>query len=300
VTIHTEDDLRAALSRDADAGGPAVEVWSRLHRRIVVRRRVRAGVAVTALAAAASVLAVVLPSGDSTARLPIARSGTTTLVPEHHLSDPELATSVDILRQRIDALGISGATIATHDGRLDLEARGLSPAEIDAIATPGVLQFRPVKGIAAPTSCPTPSTSVPAADGEVSCSLDGNVQYTLGPAALGNADVKSAAAVANTIDNSWLVQLDFSRAGAQKFFLLTADAASKPALSGGGSCEPPKGCNAIAIVVDGAVVSAPSVEGSGGIRGGQTQITGEMTRQQARTLAAIVVTQPLPAGFTIG
>jgi len=292
MTTYTEDDLRQALAGEASATPPPVDVWPQLRRRVAVRTRVRAGVAAGVAAVAVTAAIVTFPTGNDTVRLPAAHGHATTLLPTHSLTDAELATSAGVLRQRLDSLGVNGATIATNDGGLDVSAPGLSPTQIEAIAAPGVLQFRPVTAIAPGTSCPSPGS------GDVACTTDGTVQYTLGPVALDNADVKSADAVQNTVDNSWLVELTFDSAGAAKFRTLTADAANKP--FAGGSCGPPQGCNAIAIVADGTVVSAPSVEQPGGIPGGQTQITGAMTQRQARLLAAFASTHPLPASFSIG
>ena len=277
MNTYTEDDLRAALARDADAGSPALDVWPRLHRRIIVRRRVRAGVAAGAIAAAAAVLVVVLPPDHKEARLPVAGSHAVTLVPDRPLSSAEMQTAVDILRHRIDALGVQHATIETHGDAVTVDASGTTRADIAAIAVRGVLQYRSVTAI--------------------STAADGAVHYTLGKVALGNDDVHTAEAFPNTSDNSWLVVVDFDRAGAQKFHSLTADAADKPLPNP--TCGPPRGCNAIAIVLDGTVLSAPSVQQRGGIRAGQTQIAAALTKEQATSLAALVQAPPLPTAFTV-
>jgi hypothetical protein len=67
---------------------------------------------------------------------------------------------------------------------------------------------------------------------------------------------------------------------------------------GGQGQPPPRGCNAIGMVVDGSVLSAPRVMDPGGIRGGQTEIAGGSTQQEAQLLAAQAGAAPLPTGFT--
>lgn len=300
MTVYTEDELRRALAREADAAPPVLAVWPQLHHRIVVRRWARAGVAATAAGVAATALIVALPDGRDAVRVPPARgAGPTTLVPERPLSNAELTTSADVLRQRIDALGIDGAEISTHDGTITLTAPRISSGEVIGLAARGVLQLRPVDAMEAPSACPAPASAVPATHGAVACSSDGSVEYTLGPVALGNDDVQSAHAALDATTNQWIVQVRFDHAGAQKYLTLTADAASKPFPET--NCGPPKGCNAIAILVDGTVLAAPSVQqpGGGGIPGGQTQITGTASKSSAEILAAIVAAPPLPAAFSV-
>src|SRR4051812_2160772 len=288
VTNYTEEDLRSALAADADAGATSPDVWPRLHRRIAVRRRVRLGAAVACAGIVAAGLVVVAPRLGGTDRIVPAAPGALTLTPNRSLSDAELNTAADIVRQQLDLIHVGSATVTTHDGTVDISAPGADPAQLNAVAAQGVLEFRSVTAMEAATSCP------PTATGSVACSADGRVRYTLGPVALDNGDVTSADAVHDTVDDAWLVQLQFDGAGARKLHTLTADAADKPLL---GECGPPRGCNSIAIVIDGIVVSAPSVQQPGGIPGGATQITGNLTRTDAQMLAAIVATEPLPTGF---
>jgi preprotein translocase subunit SecD len=297
VNTYSEDDLRAALAHEADAGRPPSDVWPHLHRRIVVRRRVRAGVAAAALGVVAAAVVVALPNHQDSVTVPPATGGgTTTLVPDHPLTDSALGTAVDILRHRLDVLGVSGAELSTHDGEIEVNAPGLSSDEVAAVAVRGVLQYRLVDSTQAADSCPTAGGELPATDGTTACNAEGTGEYTLGPVALDNSDVQSADVTQNTTVGGWLVLITFDRAGAGKFHTLTAAAASgAPA-----HCQPTPDCGAIAIVVDGTVVEAPSVQKRGGIEGGQTQITeNSMTKEEAQTLAAIVQTNPLPTAFSV-
>lgn len=326
MTTFTEDELRQALAADAAQTPPPVDVWPQLRRRVVVRHRVRMGAVLAAAAVAAVGIVVSWPTNDSTARLPVARGETSVLVPNRALTDAEMQQAIDTLRQRLDALGVSGATISTHEGAVQIDAPGLSDSTVAAIAVRGVLQWRSVVGMQQTTGEGTPPqpgaaatlsgaerayaeatcpVSTPDGDREtttflylVACDSTGSSEYLLGPAELDNGDVAHAGAVEYQPANQWLVDVTFTSAGRPAFLTLTADAANKPPFDG--PCDPPTGCNAIAIVVDGAVLAAPSVELRGGIRSGVTQITGELSRDQARALAAVASTKPLPTGFTPG
>jgi preprotein translocase subunit SecD len=324
----TEDDLRAALAGEADTQ-PAPDVWPRLQRRIVKRRRVRAGLAVVCAGAAAAAMVLVLPHrNDDTARLPVTHGGPSLFRPDHPISDAQLATAVDVLRKRLDALGAANATIATLGHTLKVEAPTLSSATLTAVTKRGVLQFRPVlaqrNGVGSAGPSGTVAIAGRLADAEhvfakrqcdmrsdglepppgpgdsylVACDTVRGAQLLLGPAALDNGDVSHARAVDDTASpDRWLVTVSLNPTGAQKFFTLTNDVAGKPDPAYG-DCEVDTGCNAIAILLDGAVLAAPSVQGSGGIRGGQTQIAGDFAEGQARVLAAMLRSGAMPMSFT--
>jgi preprotein translocase subunit SecD len=68
--------------------------------------------------------------------------------------------------------------------------------------------------------------------------------------------------------------------------------------SSAGSCSPPKGCNAVAIVLDGVVQSAPTIQ-SDGIPGGVAQITGHFSRDDADSLASILRYGALPVALKL-
>ncbi|GAA1516362.1 SecDF P1 head subdomain-containing protein [Kribbella lupini] len=111
--------------------------------------------------------------------------------------------------------------------------------------------------------------SPPATPGVV-CGADGT-GYTLGKVELDGRNVsKAEAKLSNT---SWVVSLQLDDQGSKAFEQLTADVAKK---------SPP--ANQIAIVVDGKVVSAPSVMSA--ITGGQLEISAaQFTQEEAQKLA---------------
>jgi preprotein translocase subunit SecD len=102
------------------------------------------------------------------------------------------------------------------------------------------------------------------------CGADG-IGYTLGKVELDGRNV--AKAEAKLSNATWVLALQLDDQGSKAFEQLTADVATK---------SPP--ANQIAIVVDGKVVSAPSVMSA--ITGGQLEISGaQFTKEEAEKLA---------------
>lgn len=116
----------------------------------------------------------------------------------------------------------------------------------------------------------------------------------VGPARLLGEDVADAIPGFDPSRAQWVINLDLTSEGADKFAALTSEAAAFPS-------ESPQ--RRIAIVLDGRVVAAPGVAddvGPEGITGGQAQITfgaGANDEQQARDTAAILRYGSLPVAF---
>ncbi|KPC65135.1 protein translocase subunit SecD [Streptomyces chattanoogensis] len=125
------------------------------------------------------------------------------------------------------------------------------------------------------------------ADPVVACSQDGRQKYALGPVAVEGMDVSSAKAVFdNDTAQGWIVQMDFTSEGGKKFADITGKLANK--------MQPQ---NQFGIVLDGAVVSAPSV--SKAIMGGNATISGGFTQQSAEDLGNMLSYGALPLSFKI-
>jgi preprotein translocase subunit SecD len=125
----------------------------------------------------------------------------------------------------------------------------------------------------------------------VSCSKDATQKFLLAPAGVQGKEIKSADATVNTQTNEWLVQLSFTHTGGTQWFNLTKKAFETNAEVP--SCQPPTGCNAIGIVLDGIVQSYPRSQ-QDGIAGGQTDITGNFSQNEAKTLANVLKFGALP------
>ncbi|MDQ1703943.1 MAG: preprotein translocase subunit SecD, partial [Frankiaceae bacterium] len=281
--------------------------------------RVRAGAAAACAALAVAVALIAVPHLNDKARTPIAGGVTTLLTPDRPLSATQLQAAAAIIQRRLQAVGVAG-TAGVRGGQVAIKSAAASRTTISSIAARGELQFRQVLAAKAPAagtgSLPQGAASLadaerlyadrrcgPVADGLdqstsaanylVTC--DSQFEYLLGPPEVDNGDVARVGASSDQL-GSWLVQLTFNHAGAGTWLTLTAHAALQPDMP---TCQPPSGCNAVAMVVDGTVVSAPRITDPHGIRGGHAQIVGNFTEGRARALAASVSAVPLPAGFTI-
>ncbi|MDN3022374.1 protein translocase subunit SecD [Streptomyces sp. S.PB5] len=110
-------------------------------------------------------------------------------------------------------------------------------------------------------------------------------KYLLGPAAVAGTEVDKAQAVYDTQTAAgWQVTMDFNKSGAKKFADITAKLAQ--------NTQPQ---NEFGIVLDGEVVSSPYVSQS--ITGGQAQISGSFTQDEAQGLANMLSYGALPLSF---
>ena len=122
----------------------------------------------------------------------------------------------------------------------------------------------------------------------VTCDRDGTSRFVLGPAEVLGRQVRSAsAAIDQQGTGGWFVSLNFDRDGTKKFGEITQRVVS---------LTPPQ--NQVAIVLDGLVVSAPRIIDA--ILGGQAQITGNFTQQEASDLANVLKYGSLPLAFDRG
>ncbi|WP_179023458.1 protein translocase subunit SecD [Streptomyces sp. IMTB 2501] len=110
-------------------------------------------------------------------------------------------------------------------------------------------------------------------------------KYVLGPAAVDGTEVKNAAARFDTQGASgWQVVMNFTSSGSKKFADVTGQLAKNQAPQ-----------NEFGIVLDGEVVSSPYV--SQAITGGQAEISGSFTQQDAQSLANMLSYGALPLSF---
>lgn len=117
---------------------------------------------------------------------------------------------------------------------------------------------------------------------------DQAVKYALGPAAVHGVDVNDAEAVMDTTSGrGWIVQMKFNDRGTKRF----ADTTEKLSTQ-----QPPQ--NQFAIVLDGEVVSAPSV--SQRLGGGSAEIYGHFSQDEAAELANVLKYGALPLAFEEG
>ncbi|MGQ4386649.1 protein translocase subunit SecD [Streptomyces sp. SAS_270] len=142
--------------------------------------------------------------------------------------------------------------------------------------------------------CTVPAQRAKAGDGvdakdpTVACGQDSKTKqwekYILGPAEVAGTDIKKAGAVYDTTNaQGWKVTMDFTSGGSKKFSAITAKLSQS---------QPPQ--NQFAIVLDGDVVSAPSVTQT---LSGSAEITGGFDQTEAQDLANMLKYGALPLTF---
>lgn len=278
------------------------------------------------------------PGTDSSIRLGLDLQGGTQviLVPTPVvegavITDDQLAQTVEILRSRVDSLGVVESEVTTagsgNDAAIVVSVPGENPERlVDLVQQTALLDFRPVWTLGAPGP-------VPAAEGQPAPeAVTGIVQASDNTpefqAQVGALDCLDPANYSGgTPDNPELWLGTCEQTGAAKYSLQPAfikgtnvtnataelpqggvgwvvnlefDSEGASALATAStelSALPECGvgqspCNAFAIVLDGVVVSAPRFNEA--ILGGQASIEGDFTAQEARDLANVLRYGALP------
>jgi preprotein translocase subunit SecD len=189
-----------------------------------------------------------------------------------------LTSSVDKAPTPLPAPTASGDTGASTGSADDLSIPADLKAKYDAIDCSNPKQASEAQRLAN-----DPKVKV------VTCGQESGVwyKYVLGPALIDGKRVSSANAGIDTQGgNGWVVNLTFDSKGAGQFTKVTGDLAKQAAPN-----------NQFAIVLDGAVESAPRV--SEALPGGSAQISGDFDGTSARDLANELKYGSLPLAFDI-
>ncbi|MEV8364412.1 protein translocase subunit SecD [Streptomyces niveus] len=206
--------------------------------------------------------------------------------------------TVEVLRQRIDALGVAEPTVTrSGEDRVLIELPDVTdPREAaEVLGRTAQLTFHPVLGVpddAAPDPKPKPeSESEPDSESEELVLPDeSGGRLRLGASDLSGAGVKDARAEFDGQRGAgWSVSLDFRDDASRDWTRLTGEAA----------CHPPQDeRRRVAIVLDEKVISSPQVSPSvtcgAGLPSGTTQITGSFSADEAKNLALLIKGGALP------
>ncbi len=228
-------------------------------------------------------------------------------------SEDSLNKAVDIIRSRVDGLGVAEPEISRQGSNVIIDLPGVQDRNKARrlVGKTAELRFRPVLAIlppeskaatttttvapAAGTEATTPTTAgevptTPAAGDQADATvvLPGRetgsraVRYQLGPAALTGKEVSGAKARYVGGTNGWVVDLSLKDSGATKFNQLAATSYPKQAPQ-----------NAVAIVLDSIVQSAPAFQ-TPSFEGGNVQISGNFSESDAKDLATVLKYGALP------
>ncbi len=277
-----------------------------------------AGVAAVALVVVAVVLA--LPRGDESPDH--ATAGKATL--SSRINPSDAASAERVVRDRLEAAGVRGAAVSVSGGSLAITAPPSARADVTALAQSGRIGIYDwERSVLGPQGAPAPgdasvtggenagragAISKPAADkraaggGQVVRALGNPTGWFAlgGKPALANADIERALVVFDRATKEPVVALELTSDGEDAFTALTREVARR----GAANATPGSGIESaqhLAIVVDDRIMSVPyidfrqSPDGIDGATG--VHISGGLTEETARRLAALLNTGPLPASL---
>jgi len=196
--------------------------------------------------------------------------------------------TLEVLRGRVDALGVAESTLVRQGSdRILVELPGVTNDEEaqeaeEQIGKTAKLTAHAVIGtVSDPEQKPKKGNQIlPSDQGD---SLE------IGPVALSGDDVTGADALQRADTVGFVVALEFTGSGGDKWADITGKAACNP-------LGDPK--RRVAIVLDDQIITSPEVnEGVGcdvGIQGGGTDITGNFSQAEAKELAALIEGGSLP------
>jgi SecD/SecF fusion protein len=213
--------------------------------------------------------------------------------PDRRVDGDTVARTLEVLRRRVDQLGVAEPTLQrSGERRVLVELPGVYDPEeaVEVIGRTAQLTFHPVLGLAEPAAEEPTPTEPPANTDELALADEDGGRLRLGPAALtGEAVGDARAELDPQFQTTWQVAIEFQGDGGRRWAELTGEAA----------CQPPGDpTRRVAIVLDRQVISSPQVDPSvvcgQGIGGGQTVITGDFTDREAQDLALLIRAGALP------
>lgn len=211
-----------------------------------------------------------------------------TLVSVGEAEDAAIDVAVEIIRSRVDSLGVAEPEIVRQGSTIVVNLPGVDDQQraIDLVSVTGKVLLRPVLEN-------RPGEVPPALDGPTDPSAqvtlsdnDGNV-FVLGPS-LGTGELLENDAQADIFDGQWVVIVGL-RPGAEGRDVWNAAAAQ--CYAGSATCP----SRQLAIVLDDRVISAPVVQTPS--FDDEVQITGDFTESEARDLAKILEFGAVPVDF---
>jgi len=188
------------------------------------------------------------------------------------IAKEDIGQSMETLKQvieaRVNAFGVSEPIIQTEGmDKLIVELPGVNDTQkaVDLIGQTPVLEF----ALAEEVSTTTPGTTTP------------STETILVPTELSGKYIETARVEYDTRTNKPMIGIVFNDEGAKLFAEITKNNVGKP----------------LAILLDGQVISAPMIQGE--IVGGQAQITGTFSIQEANQLSRSLKYGALPVAIEL-
>ncbi len=205
------------------------------------------------------------------------------LRPEQKVPSGVLTQSIEIIRNRVDALGVAEPEISRQGDNIIVQLPGVKNTRraLDVVGQTAELRFRPVLDANVPGGAQAGIQTTPREEDRperevVLPGKDGDVLYRLGPAELTGRILKGARAEFDAATGNWKVNFTLNEQGSKAFDELAARNVNKQ----------------VAIVLDGVVQSAPTIQTAN--FGGSGEITGDFTEREAKDLALVLRFGSLP------
>ena len=214
---------------------------------------------------------------------------------EQDLNDDTMSRTLEVLRRRVDQLGVSEPNLQrSGEERILVELPGVTDPDeaLKVIGRTAQLTFHPVEEVVAtPEEGNDQNENEDEDEDDLVFPDESGASLRLGPPALTGDAVGEAEAVVDTQTGSnWSVSIEFRGDGGRQWEQITGDAAC---------ADPGTPQRRVAIVLDERIISSPevdpAVECDVGITGGQpTSITGGFTQKEAQDLALLIRAGALP------
>ncbi len=220
-----------------------------------------------------------------------------TLTPVGDYEPAALEVAVEIIRARVDSLGVAEPEIISQGDTVVINLPGVEDQDraLQIVGAQGQVLLRPVlqSGTLSSTTTTTAPQETPDPTDPTATVLltdDMGISYQVGPAEA-TGDVFENDAAADISSGQWavVVSLRGGGDGEDVWNALTTKCFNREATCPTGQ---------IAIVLDGEVISAPVVQ-EPVFTGGTVQISGDFTEDEARDLAKILEFGAVPVEFEV-
>src|SRR5436190_951590 len=295
-----------------------------------MKRSLWVGLIAIVVIAAGSLALVLATSSHPVLGLDLRGGVSVVLRPDRKVDHGKLSQAVEIIRNRVDALGVAEPDINTQGSDIVISLPGVKDPDnaLKLVGQTAELRFRPVLGsvppfkeaatttttpgatTTAPQGATTTTTAAPSQDGsnlpttsraedlpesqvvlpQLDKSGSPEVRYILGPTSAVGNVVKGATATPPQLAGDWTVDVTFTGEGGQKFLDISKKCVAKDPVCPNGN---------LAIVLDGTVESAPQIQPDLVSNfDNMALINGKTTEKEAKNLATVLRFGSLPVQLT--